>query len=45
MSEKDDKAFIMHILDSIAAIERFSKNLTREKLETNRLKQRISGKM
>ena|SRR3989338_3011188 len=39
MNEKEDTAFIMHILDSIAAIERFSKNLTREKLESNRLKQ------
>jgi len=36
---KDDLAFIKHILDSINAIEVFSKNLTKEKLMVNRLKQ------
>ena len=36
---KDDLIFIKHILDSIDAIERFSKNLTKEKLIKNRLKQ------
>ena len=36
---KDDLVFIEHILDSINAIEEFSKDLTREELESNRLKQ------
>jgi len=36
---KDDLAFIEHILDSINAIEEFSKNMNREKLMLNRLKQ------
>jgi uncharacterized protein with HEPN domain len=36
---KDDLAFIEHILDSINAIEEFSKNITKEKLISNRLKQ------
>ena len=36
---KDDLAFIEHILDSINAIEKFSKNLKKEKLISDRLKQ------
>lgn len=36
---KDDLIFIEHILDSINAIGRFSKNLNKEKLMSNRLKQ------
>ena len=36
---KDDLPFIEHILDSISAIEKFSKNLKKEKLMSNRLKQ------
>ena len=36
--KKDDLVFIEHILDSINAIEEFSKNLTRRELENNRLK-------
>ena len=36
---KEDLAFIEHILDSIKAIEKFSKNLKKEKLTSNRLKQ------
>lgn len=36
---KDDLAFIHHILDSINAIEDFSKNLSKEELASNRLKQ------
>jgi uncharacterized protein with HEPN domain len=36
---KDDLAFIEHILDSINAIEEFSKNINKEKLISNRLKQ------
>ena len=39
MTEKDDLAFIEHILDSIKAIEKFSKNINKEKLMLNRLKQ------
>ena len=39
MSEKDDLAFIEHILDSIKAIEQFSLGLTKEELSSNRLKQ------
>jgi len=39
MKEKEDLAFIEHILDSISAIESFSKGLSREELATNRLKQ------
>jgi uncharacterized protein with HEPN domain len=35
--EKDSSIFIKHILDSIKAIEEFSKDISREKLETNRL--------
>src|SRR3989344_6585950 len=36
---KDDLPFIEHILDSISAIEKFSKNLKKEKLLSNRLRQ------
>ena len=36
---KDAKVFIMHILESIDAVEKFSKNLNRSKLEKSRLKQ------
>jgi len=36
---KEDLAFVEHILDSINAIEKFSKNLTKEKLISSRLKQ------
>ena len=36
---KDDLAFIEHILDSINAIEEFSKDMNKEKLMSNRLKQ------
>lgn len=36
---KDDLAFIEHILDSINAIEEFSKNINKEKLISDRLKQ------
>ena len=39
MTEKDDLAFIEHILESINAIENFSKNLSKEELVSNRLKQ------
>mgnify|MGYP001608541452 CR=1 FL=1 len=35
--EKDEFVFIKHILDSINAIEEFSKEISREKLEINRL--------
>ncbi|MFH1711158.1 MAG: DUF86 domain-containing protein [Nanoarchaeota archaeon] len=36
---KDDLAFIEHILDSINAIEEFSKNINKEKLISDRLRQ------
>ena len=36
---KEDLAFVEHILDSINAIEIFSKNLKKEKLMADRLKQ------
>jgi len=39
MSEKDDSVFIRHIIDSIQAIEEFSRNLSKEELTSNRLKQ------
>ena len=38
MSDKGDAVFLEHILDSIDAIELFSKNITKNKLESNRLK-------
>ena len=37
MSGKDDVVFIEHMLDSIRAIEEFSKNLSKEELSSNRL--------
>jgi len=39
MNSKDDLVFLEHILDSINAIESFSKGLTKENLISNRLKQ------
>jgi uncharacterized protein with HEPN domain len=36
---KEDLAFIEHILDSINAIEEFSKNMNKEELVLSRLKQ------
>jgi len=39
MSERDDFVFIGHILESIKAIEEFSKNLNKKELHLNRLKQ------
>ena len=38
MTERDDSFFIEHILESIEAIEEFSKDLTEKELHTNRLK-------
>ncbi|MBS3065535.1 DUF86 domain-containing protein [Candidatus Pacearchaeota archaeon] len=37
--EKEDIIFIEHILDSINAIENFSKDISKEELISNRLKQ------
>ena len=39
MTDKSDTAFIGHILDSINAIQQFSKNITQKELKSNRLKQ------
>jgi len=39
MREKNDKAFVEHILDSINAIEEFSKDITKNQLRANRLRQ------
>ena len=39
MTEKGDLIFIEHMLESINAIEDFSKGLTKEKLISSRLKQ------
>ncbi len=39
MNKKDDSIFIKHIFESIKAIEKFSKNLSRNDLKSNRLKQ------
>ncbi len=39
MSEKDDSAFIEHVLESIGAIEKFSKNISKNELISNRMKQ------
>ncbi len=39
MTERDDLVFIGHILESIKAIEEFSKEMNEKELETNRLKQ------
>ena len=38
MIEKDDRTYILHILDCIDAIEIFSKNIKKETLLTNREK-------
>ncbi|MFH0701182.1 MAG: DUF86 domain-containing protein [Candidatus Woesearchaeota archaeon] len=38
MNGKDDSVYVNHILDSIGAIEEFSRNLTKEELASNRLK-------
>ena len=38
MSNKGDAVFLEHILDSIGAIELFSKNISKNELESNRLK-------
>ena len=38
MTERDDSVFIEHILESIEAIEEFSKGITSKELHTNRLK-------
>ncbi len=37
MMEKDNSVFIKHILDSINAIEDFSKDISKDKLESSRL--------
>ncbi len=39
MRDKEDLVFIEHILDSVSAIENFSKNLSKKELMSNRLKQ------
>ncbi|MBI2452098.1 DUF86 domain-containing protein [Candidatus Pacearchaeota archaeon] len=39
MSDKNDLAFIEHILESINAIKDFSKKMNKQKLISNRLKQ------
>ncbi len=39
MKEKDDLVFILHILESIDAIEKFSKNMSKRKFISSRLKQ------
>ena len=39
MNEKNDLVFIEHILESINAIEDFSKGIGKEELSSNRLKQ------
>jgi uncharacterized protein with HEPN domain len=39
MKNKNDLVFIEHILDSINAIEKFSKKMSKEELISNRLKQ------
>lgn len=38
MIDKDDTVFLKHILDSISAIEHFSKKITKSELDSNRLK-------
>ena len=38
MNGKDNFVYLNHILDSINAIEEFSKNITKEELASNRLK-------
>ena len=37
MSKKSDLIFVEHVLESIEAIEEFSKEMTKEKLAVNRL--------
>ena len=39
MNDKSDIAFIEHILESIQAIKEFSKDMSKEELTSNRLKQ------
>jgi uncharacterized protein with HEPN domain len=39
MNDKDDLVFILHILDSINAIEDFSRNLLKKTLLSSRLRQ------
>lgn len=39
MTFKDDSIFVEHILESIEAVEKFSKGMTRSELVKNRLKQ------
>jgi len=39
MNEKNDLAYIEHILESIDAIMKFSKGINKEELTSNRLKQ------
>ncbi len=39
MSEKNDLIFIKHIIESISAIDEFSKNMDKEELVSNRMKQ------
>lgn len=39
MNKKDDLVFIKHILESIGAIEEFSKGMNRKELASSRLKQ------
>jgi len=39
MNKKDNFVFIKHMIDSINAVEDFSKNLSKEELSVNRLKQ------
>lgn len=39
MNHKDDSAFIEHILDSINAVEEFSKGMNKKELISNRMKQ------
>ena len=39
MKKKDDIVFIEHVLDSINAIKRFSKSMSKEELISTRLKQ------
>ena len=39
MRNKEDIIFIKHVLDSIEAIEDFSKNMDRKELSSNRMKQ------
>lgn len=38
MSDKGDLVFLEHMLDCIGAIEQFAKNITKNELDSNRLK-------